>query len=148
MQTFAHVVNGVVREIITLDDTLTPGVDVYTPSFAQELVVCSNTVKESDLYVSGSFSKPQPPPATVPSIVSSAQAKIQLTLTPGKTDGKSLFDDAKALVDQADVQTQIWFSDARTWMRDNVYVNQIAAALGLSSSVVDELFTSAATIGI
>lgn len=82
----------------------------------------------------------------VPMSVTSSQAKIQLFRTPGKEDGKTLLDDVTAAVTAASGEVAIWYTEARTWDRNNPYVATLSKGLGLSSSEVDDLFIAAAKI--
>lgn len=82
----------------------------------------------------------------VPVSVSSAQAKIQCLRTPGATSGKTLLDDITAKAQAAAGETQIWFTEARTWERANPYVASLSSALKLTKAQVDALFVSAAKI--
>ena len=79
--------------------------------------------------------------------IASAQALIQLARTPGSGAGTSLLDDAKATVAAAGIEAQSWFDRAQTWQRQNSFVLQVGAALGLTSAAIDDLFRQAATIG-
>jgi hypothetical protein len=94
----------------------------------------------------GSFSAPPAPAAIVPSSVTSAQAKIQLLRTPGSATGKTLLDDVTAAVQAKGGEINIWFTDARTWDRNNPYVAQLGSSLKLNAATIDGLFTAAAQI--
>ena len=146
MQTFAHIQNGVVREVLVLADGLVLGVDLYTPEIADECVPCDPDVAPGMLYdvEAGSFSPAPEPKPPVPGAVSRAQAKIQLLRTPGST--KTLLDDVKAAVEAAGGEVEIWFTDATTWERANPYVAQLGGALKLTDEQIDELFVAAAKI--
>lgn len=82
----------------------------------------------------------------VPASVSSAQAKIQLARTPGSADGKTLLDDVTDAAKGAGIEAQIWFTEARTWERNNPYVASLSKGLKLKTADVDQLFISAAQI--
>lgn len=71
--------------------------------------------------------------------VSSAQAKIAL-IRAGHMPA------VRAAVAAASEETQVWFSDARTWQRHNASVVAVGASLGLSDSEIDALFRDAAAI--
>lgn len=151
MQHFAHVVDGTVRERIDLDDGLKPGRDIFTADFAEHLVACDQGVTVGMVYANGTFSEAPAPAVSVPSTVSSAQAKIMLRRTPGSAEGKSLLDEVKAALDttagtEAGDEAAIWFADARQWERSNPHVAEIGGALGLNAGQIDDLFRSAAQI--
>lgn len=84
--------------------------------------------------------------AMVPESVSSAQAKIQCLRTPGAETGKTLLDDITAAVQGAGGEAEIWFTEARTWERDNPYVANLSTGLKLKPADVDQLFIAAAQI--
>jgi hypothetical protein len=88
----------------------------------------------------GSYVAPEPTPASnvVPD-VSSAQAKIQLSRV-------GFLLPVKASVEAIGGETEIWFTDARTWQRNNPHVIEVGAGLGLSSEEIDGLFREAAKI--
>jgi hypothetical protein len=87
----------------------------------------------------GSFSAPRPPaPAPVLS-VSSVQAKIQLRRA-------NLREKVDAAVQEAGGETMDWFTDARTWERNNPNVLAIGKALDLEPTDIDKLFSDAAQI--
>jgi hypothetical protein len=75
----------------------------------------------------------------VPSEVTSAQAKIQLSRA-------KFLPAVKASVEAIGGEVEIWFTDARTWQRNNPHVNEIGAGLNLSASEIDDLFRAAAQI--
>lgn len=135
---YALISNGRVHQIFPADPMLGDGLDVRDVSRVRG--IAENWTVSSD----GKFSAPVlvEPPAivAVPTAVTSAQAKIQL-----KRAGflKAARDAVDALDDE---EIQIWFNEARTWQRSNVHVNEIAAALGISSDEVDELFREAVKI--
>ena len=141
MQSFARVVAGVVAERVDVPDGLVPGADLYTREFAATLVACAPSVRPGDLYdaQAAAFSPAPPPPDGPVPDVSSAQAKIQL----GRAGHLAA---VKAAVDQAGGEVAIWYSDARTWQRQNPYVVAIGKALGLSADDMDALFRAAAAI--
>ena len=84
-------------------------------------------------------------PLPVPN-VSSAQALIQLSRTPGAEAGKSLLDDVMAALPAAGVEAEIWFHRSQTWQFENPYVVQIGAALGVTDAARADLFRQAALI--
>jgi hypothetical protein len=135
---YALISNGVVHQVFPTDPMLGDGLDVRDVSRVRG--IAENWTMSSD----GKFSAPVlvDPPAivAVPTAVTSAQAKIQL-----KRAGflKAAREAVDALDDE---EIQIWFNEARTWQRNNVHVNEIAAALGISSDEVDELFREAVKI--
>lgn len=89
----------------------------------------------------GSFSAPEPAeiqPDPIPD-VSSAQAKIQLSRA-------NFLLPVKASVEAIGGEVEIWFTDARTWQRNNPHVIEIGAGLSLSPSEIDDLFREAAKI--
>lgn len=139
MQTFAHVVDGAVREILSVEDGLKIGEDVFRPEFAAELVPCSEGVAEGDLYVKGKFKKPPPPPEPVPVSISAAQAKIQLRRA-------GLRDKVEAEVAKADDDIKDWYALAGVWDRANPYVAAIGTQLDLDEAAIDDLFRQAAQI--
>lgn len=129
---------------VLLDVTITgmDGVHVYTAS--------PNDVEETgrDLYaraISGEFgdiaayvppTEPEPLPVTS---VTRAQAKVALYRS-------GLLTAVEAAVTAAGGEVAIWYTDALSWRRDNVYVASLAATLGLTTNQVDNLFTLAASI--
>lgn len=150
MQTFAHIVDGVVREVLSIPDDLVLGEDLYAPDLAAECVPCGSTVVPGMLYDAEKekFSAPPAPQPTIPTSVSRAQAKIQLHRTPGSEDGKTLLDDVTASVQAAGGEVAIWFTEAITWERGNPYVAQLGSALKLTGDQIDELFVAAAKISV
>jgi hypothetical protein len=82
----------------------------------------------------------------VPAAVTSVQAKIQLSRTPGSAEGKTLLNDVTAAAQAAGIEAQIWFTEARTWERSNSYVASLSKSLDLTSAQVDQLFIEAAQI--
>jgi len=79
-----------------------------------------------------------PAPLPVPD-VSSAQAKIQLSRA-------KFLSAVKDTVAEIGGEVEIWFTDARTWQRNNPHVNEIWAGLNLSPAEIDNLFREAAKI--
>lgn len=140
MQTFAHVVDGTVREILTVEDGLKPGEDVFRPEFAAALVACNDSVAEGDLYAKGKFKKPPPQPDPVPPSISAAQAKIQLRRS-------DLREKVEAAIAKADDDVKDWYALAGTWERNNAYVAAIGELVDLDSAAIDDLFRQAVTIG-
>ena len=63
MQHYARIDGGVVVEVIELPDDLLPGIDIFTPEFAVDLVVCSADVQQGWIHDGGELSDPPPPPA-------------------------------------------------------------------------------------
>jgi hypothetical protein len=93
------------------------------------------------------FAPPAPPaPAPLPTIVTSAQAKIQLLRSQPVAGGKTLLDDVTSVIQAVGGEAQIWFSDARVWERTNPYVLSLSKEIKLSSEEVDNLFFSASII--
>lgn len=141
MQHFAHVIDGIVVERADVPDGLTPGVDLFTAAFARDLIPCEGHVSTGDLYdhEKQAFTPAPPPPAGPVPDVTSVQAKIQLARS-GRLAA------VKDAVLKASDEAQLWYSDARTWQRQNAYVIEIGAAIGLSFDEMDLLFRDAATI--
>lgn len=82
------------------------------------------------------------PPAVgqpVPEVVSRFQARAAL-------HHAGLLPQAEAAVADADPITRIAWQDAQEWRRDSPTIASIAAALGLTSEQVDDLFRAAAQI--
>ncbi|GJE77297.1 hypothetical protein [Methylorubrum suomiense] len=86
MQLFAYVVNGVVREIISLDDGIRPGTDIYTAEFAAQLHVCEPSVEVGDLFEDGNFRKPDPLPEPDPLPVITYKADIYRRCTDAEAE--------------------------------------------------------------
>jgi hypothetical protein len=149
---WAHHLDGVVCEpLIVLDAALVPGTDVFRPEIAANMADVTALDPRPDIGWTTAdggktFSAPEPAPASVPSSVSSAQAKIQLLRTPGSADGKTLLDDVAGAVQKAGGEVAIWFSDARTWERANPYVAQLGKSLKLKAADIDALFSAASQI--
>lgn len=62
MKTYAHVIDGTVREIVAIDDNLVPGKDVFTAAFATDLVdITSASPKPAQgwSYVGKAFTAPE-----------------------------------------------------------------------------------------
>lgn len=76
-------------------------------------------------------------PKRVPFSVTRAQGKIALMKA-------GLLEQVKAMISH-DPEAQIWFEDAATWERNSVYVNNLGAALKLTTTQIDDLFFLAAT---
>ncbi|TXN33889.1 hypothetical protein [Methylobacterium sp. WL19] len=88
----------------------------------------------------GAYSAPEAPaPAEIIPDVSSAQAKIQLSRA-------SFLVPVKAAVEALGGEAEIWFTDARTWQRNNPYVAELGGVVGLSPTEIDDLFREAAKI--
>jgi hypothetical protein len=80
-----------------------------------------------------------PLPVPVPSFVSSAQALLAL-------DDAGLLPQVQALIGSHPVTAvRIWYERANFWERSNVYVQALAAELGLTDGEVDALFIAAAS---
>ena len=148
MKTYAHVVDGVVREVLSIPDDLVLGKDLYAPEIAKACVACDVTVSQGMLYDADkeTFSSAPVPVPAVPTSVSKAQAKIQLLRTPGAESGKTLLDDVTTAVNAAGGEVAIWFSDAQTWERHNPYVAQLGSNLKLTANQIDQMFVAAAQI--
>lgn len=86
----------------------------------------------------GSFTSPPITPDPIPD-VSSAQAKIHLSRA-------GFLLPVKASVEAIGGEVEIWFTDARTWQRNNPHVIEIGTGLALSPTEIDELFREAAKI--
>lgn len=83
---------------------------------------------------------PYTPPTPVPSQVSRAQGKIML-----KRAG--IWPQVLALVAaDATGEIDVWLNDATYWSRQSPYIAQMAAALSLPDTQVDQLFIEAAKI--
>ena len=139
MQTFAHVVDGTVREILSVEDGLKPGEDIFLPELATQLVACGDGVAEGDLYAKGRFKKPPAQPEPVPPSISAAQAKIQLRRS-------GLRERVEAKIAEADDEVKDWYALAGVWERGNTYVTQIGQLLDLDDSAIDDLFRQALKI--
>lgn len=148
MQTFAHIQNGIVREVLVLDDDQVLGEDLHTPEIAAACVRCGSNVVEGMAYDAGKkkFSQPPEPKPIVPARVAKAQAKIQLRRMPGSNAGKTLLDEAKAAIEAGGDELAIWFEDAQAWERQGPYVLELCGAIGLIEEQIDELFIAAAKI--
>jgi hypothetical protein len=83
--------------------------------------------------------EPAPPPP-IPEIVSRFQARAAL-LYAGK-----LADAEAAVAASGDALTQLAWAEAVEWKRTSPALNALAAAIGMSSSEIDDLFRTAATI--
>ena len=132
MKLWAHHPGGTISEpLFELPDNLTPGKDIFAAFDAADLTdITGRDPKPEQGWTTTdggkTFAAPPPAPdATTPVSVTSAQAKIQLLRTPGSADGKTLLDDVTAAVQKAGGEVAIWFTDARTWERNNHDVAQI-----------------------
>lgn len=147
---YARIQDGAVAEIITLPDGVEPD-DAFHADIAADLVACADvSVVVGSTTADGGKTFALPPAihatATVPTSVSSAQAKIQCLRTPGAATGKTLLDDITAAVQASGGEVAIWFEEARTWQRSNPYVASLSSGLKLTSAQVDQLFIAAAQI--
>lgn len=138
---FALICNGLVHELFEADPEFGDGFDVRDVSKVKG--IAEGWTAAAD----GSFAAPETfTPTTVIPNVSSAQAKIQCLRTLGAESGKTLLDDITAAVQAAGGEAQIWFAEARTWERDNPYVENLSSGLKLKPADVDQLFIAAAQI--
>jgi hypothetical protein len=79
------------------------------------------------------------PPAPRVLSVSKAQGKVALLRA-------GLLNSVKAIIAQADEETQLWWDDANTWDRTSKYISQMGALLSLSEAQIDKLFLDASKI--
>lgn len=83
---------------------------------------------------------PEPAGAVVPSEISAAQARVQLS----RAGLRGL---VETLVTAAgDEELRDWYEYASVWRRDNPNIAGLAAQMGLSDEDVDAFFTAAAAI--
>lgn len=83
---------------------------------------------------------PMPDPVVpVPDTVSPRQLKLALL-------GAGMLDEIEAFVAQADRAVQISWEYATEFERTDALLNQMAAAFGMTDSLIDELFHVAATL--
>ena len=75
-----------------------------------------------------------------------------LTITPLQAKlalhGAGLLDTVEALIANADRPTQLAWQEATSFARTSPLLNSMAAALGMTSEQVDDLFLAAATIEV
>lgn len=83
---------------------------------------------------------PQPPVVVpIPKVVSSMQAKVALSRA-------GLLAQVQTWVNSQDAETQLIWNSAIVFQRNSQLIANAAAALGLSSATVDQLFVTAAAI--
>jgi hypothetical protein len=141
MPFWAQIVDAVVIDAFPLPDDIVPGRDVMPPD--QTYVECGADVRAGWTYDGEKFVEVLPEPLPMPDLgipdVSSAQAKIQLSRA-------GFLLPVKASVEAIGGEVEIWFTDARTWQRNNPHVIEIGAGLALSPAEIDDLFREAAKI--
>lgn len=98
--------------------------------------IASDTAAIGDLYDGQQFTRPDPP---VPSIVSMRQARLALLQA-------DLLDDVETAMASASRADQIEWEYATEVRRDSALVVSMTAALGWSSTQVDDLFRVAQTL--
>lgn len=151
-KTYAQVVDGKVVNLLLWDGLIAERPDDFPPNdewapfpagLAGTLVEATDGVALGATYVGGKFVNPEPPqalPAPVPREVTMRQARLALLAS-------SLLDDVEAAVDATgDPAARIEWDYAATVERASPFTQQLAAALGLSDSALDELFTQAAAL--
>lgn len=136
MSDFLRVQDGVAVELWSAPDDLIP-----FDCFPEELAATFYPKGDANvgwLLENDSFTAPAAAPAPITD-VSSAQAKIQLSRS-------GFLLPVKASVEAIGGEVEIWFTDARTWQRNNPHVIEIGAGLTLSPAEIDDLFREAAKI--
>lgn len=145
MQTWAHVVDGTVENIIELDDDIVPGKDMFSPDYAKDMRKAPPGTAIGAKFDGTSYAAP-PPPAVVVPTVDAVYALIQLSRTKTKDGASDLLTETRQAVAKVGAEAQLWFDRAQRWARKDPYVEQIAAALKLNDADVDELFIAASKI--
>lgn len=107
--------------------------------------IASETASPGDLYSGGVFTRPDPPPASVPASVSMAQARIALARAGvSESTVDSLIE---ALPDGlTKTEARIWWQRSNEVQRAHPVVALMAPALGLDTEELDNLFREAATV--
>jgi hypothetical protein len=82
---------------------------------------------------------PPPTPPPVPAVISRRQARLALL-------NAGLLDAVEAAIANAPPAVRITYEDATEWWRDDPLIAELARALGLSESQVDELFVKASRL--
>lgn len=87
----------------------------------------------------GGYADEAPTPTVVGITITPVQGRLALL-------NAGLLDQVEAMVKGADRATQLWYDYATQWERTNPILNELGAALGLTSAQIDNLFTQAAAI--
>lgn len=146
MQTWAHITDGVVNNVVVLGDKVRPGTDLFAPSYAKDMRKAPEGTKVGALFDGSNYTAPPEAAPAVPDAVDAVYALIQLSRTPTKDEKSDLLTATKEAVGKAGAEVQVWFERAQRWRRADPYIAQIGAALGLSDADMDALFVAAAKI--
>lgn len=85
--------------------------------------------------------------AQIPYSITPTQGRVLLAQMPGSVEGDSLLHDVLArLPDSKTEPIAIYWEYAMSWDRDSQFVAQMAAALGMTETDVDEFFIAASQI--
>lgn len=160
MQTFAHIQDGIVREVLSIPDGLVLGEDLYIPAFAAECVPCDETVVSGMLYDADkeTFSEAPPPVRPVPDTISDRQFFQQLA-----TDGDITEDEALAAVTVGSMPQKLsdavaslpaaqqfpakmLICGATQFQRSNKMVPLLGQALGKDAAALDTIWTAASEL--
>jgi hypothetical protein len=133
---WARIKNGVVAEITDADP-----VGRFHPLL--EWVTCGTDVLEGWLHSGGVFSEPLPVAAPVPSVVTMRQARLALLGAVMLADVELAID---AMPEAQRSAARIEWDYSSEVHRDKPFVAALAAALGLTDELLDELFIAAALL--
>ena len=86
------------------------------------------------------------PVITIPSVITSLQAKVRLSEMSSQKSSASLYDDVSAMATAAGGRTLIAWTDSTDVPRDSQLVQQIATSLGWTDADLDAFFSTAAVI--
>jgi hypothetical protein len=86
------------------------------------------------------------PPAPAPSQISRMQAFVALSQAKAMDQSASLLLQVQTWVNTQDAATQLIWQNATDFNRQSQLIARVAAALGISSAQLDQLFATAASI--
>lgn len=126
----AVIEGGVVENVIEAGDDFTlPG----------KTLVTSDTAQIGDTYANGTFTPPTPPPVPIPQSVTPLQARKAI-------NAAGLRSSIEAAVAASGQDAQDAWEYATVIERNNSIIASMAAGLGLTSTQIDDLFRTAATL--
>lgn len=148
MKTYAYHPGGVVAEILSLDDKLEPGKDIFTKEFAANLTEVSGlaaTPSQGWTSEDGgkSFAPPVPPPVPIPASCSRLGLKRALNETgPNAVFASPEWPAVSAAID-ADPEMKDDWDLATVIRREDPLVEKVIAARGYDAAIVDKILIRA-----
>lgn len=155
-KTWAYVKNGVVADVITIDGDLVPGVDVYTPDFAADMVETTSATEIGWVYDGKKFAAPVAAPPTKEELKTAlAIARLEVETGGINANGVSVSTDrnSQAMITGAysyasmSSDYPIKFKSANGWVdlsREEVVAVALAVAVHVQACFASEAAASAA----